>query len=147
MPITCVGFQAHLVINESSFSTMQQNMQRFANLGLKLRITEIDIRIPLPADSSELTSQANNYRTVVNIAGPSRPAVHHNLGHRRRQLVATQQLLRRRQRGGRAALEQPVPAEARLHPVHNALAAGGPTSGTVPGTRVNRRHPTSPTRR
>ena len=35
VPITCVGFQAHLVINESSFSSMQQNMQRFANLGLE----------------------------------------------------------------------------------------------------------------
>jgi endo-1,4-beta-xylanase len=46
---------------------MQQNLQRFANLGLKLRFTEIDIRIPLPADSGELQSQANNYATMANI--------------------------------------------------------------------------------
>ncbi len=65
VPITCVGFQAHLVINQIP-SDFQANMARFANLGLKVRITELDIRIPLPADSQELQVQASNYATVVN---------------------------------------------------------------------------------
>jgi endo-1,4-beta-xylanase len=65
VPITCVGFQSHLVINQIP-SDFQANMQRFANLGLKVRITELDIRIPLPADAQELQIQANNYTTVVN---------------------------------------------------------------------------------
>jgi endo-1,4-beta-xylanase len=66
VPITCVGFQSHLVINQIP-STFQSNMQRFANLGLKVRITELDIRIPLPSDAQELQTQANNYTTVVNV--------------------------------------------------------------------------------
>src|SRR5690606_14295235 len=45
----------------------QQNLQRFANLGLQVRITELDIRIPLPSDSNELQIQANNFDTVVDI--------------------------------------------------------------------------------
>jgi len=65
VPIDCVGFQSHLVINQIP-SDFQANMQRFANLGLNVRITELDIRIPLPADTQELQVQANNYTTVVN---------------------------------------------------------------------------------
>jgi endo-1,4-beta-xylanase len=65
VPITCVGFQSHLVINQIP-SDFVANMQRFANLGLKVRITELDIRIPLPADAQELQTQASNYTTVVN---------------------------------------------------------------------------------
>jgi endo-1,4-beta-xylanase len=65
VPITCVGFQAHLVLNQIP-GDFVQNMQRFANLGLKVRITELDIRIPLPADNTELQQQSNNFATVVN---------------------------------------------------------------------------------
>ena len=65
VPITCVGFQGHLVINQIP-SDFQANMQRFANLGLKVRVTELDIRIPLPADTQELQTQATNYTQVVN---------------------------------------------------------------------------------
>src|SRR5690606_12453215 len=66
VPIDCVGFQSHLVINQIP-SSFQQNLQRFANLGLQVRITELDIRIPLPSDSNELQIQANNFDTVVDI--------------------------------------------------------------------------------
>jgi len=66
VPITCVGFQSHLIVGQVP-SSFQSNLQRFANLGLKVRITELDIRIPLPADNNELTQQANDYRTVVNV--------------------------------------------------------------------------------
>jgi endo-1,4-beta-xylanase len=65
VPITCVGFQAHLVINQIP-GDFVANMQRFANLGLRVRITELDIRIPLPSDAQELQTQAQNYTTVVN---------------------------------------------------------------------------------
>jgi len=65
VPITCVGFQSHLVLNQIP-GDFVQNMQRFANLGLKVRITELDIRIPLPADNTELQQQSNNFATVVN---------------------------------------------------------------------------------
>jgi endo-1,4-beta-xylanase len=66
VPIDCVGFQAHLILNQVP-GDMQQNLQRFINLGVDVRITELDIRIPEPVDSADLTAQANNYRTVTNI--------------------------------------------------------------------------------
>jgi endo-1,4-beta-xylanase len=66
VPVTCVGFQAHLIVNQIP-GDFQANLQRFANLGLQVRITELDIRIPLPADNTELQQQANNYATVVNV--------------------------------------------------------------------------------
>jgi len=65
VPITCVGFQGHLQLNQIP-STLQQNLERFAALGLKVRITELDIRIPLPSDQNEFQQQAQNYTTVVN---------------------------------------------------------------------------------
>mgnify|MGYP002620690522 FL=1 len=65
VPITCVGFQGHMQLNQIP-STLQQNLERFAALGLKVRITELDIRIPLPSNQSQLQQQAQNYTTVVN---------------------------------------------------------------------------------
>jgi endo-1,4-beta-xylanase len=44
---------------------MEANLQRFVDLGLKVRLTELDIRINMPADSSELQQQADDYRRVV----------------------------------------------------------------------------------
>ena len=65
VPVGCVGMQAHLIVNQVP-STFQQNIQRFVDLGVQVRITELDIRIPLPADATELSQQASNYTTVVN---------------------------------------------------------------------------------
>jgi endo-1,4-beta-xylanase len=65
VPVDCVGLQAHLIVNQIP-SSLQQNIQRFADLGVEVRITELDIRIPLPADATELQQQANNYATVIN---------------------------------------------------------------------------------
>jgi endo-1,4-beta-xylanase len=59
-----VGFQSHLILGQVP-STMEANLQRFVDLGLKVRLTELDIRINMPADSSELQQQANDYRRVV----------------------------------------------------------------------------------
>jgi endo-1,4-beta-xylanase len=59
-----VGFQSHLILGQVP-STMEANLQRFVDLGLKVRITELDIRINMPADGNELQQQANDYRRVV----------------------------------------------------------------------------------
>jgi endo-1,4-beta-xylanase len=64
VPIDGMGFQTHL-INGQFPSSMQQNLQRFANLGLDVAITEADVRITLPVDGSELQTQANTYRNTV----------------------------------------------------------------------------------
>jgi endo-1,4-beta-xylanase len=63
VPINCIGFQTHLVLGED-LSTMQANMQRFANLGLEIWITELDIRIQLPASQQALQQQAQQYAQV-----------------------------------------------------------------------------------
>ncbi|MEU5152791.1 endo-1,4-beta-xylanase [Glycomyces sp. NPDC021274] len=61
-----VGFQAHLILGQVP-STMEANLQRFVDLGLKVRITELDIRLTTPADANELQQQANDYRRVTEI--------------------------------------------------------------------------------
>ena len=44
VPIDCVGFQAHLIVGQVP-SDLQANLQRFADLGVDVRITELDIRM------------------------------------------------------------------------------------------------------
>jgi endo-1,4-beta-xylanase len=54
VPIDCVGFQSHL--SNSVPSDYQANLQRFANLGVDVQITELDI---------SGSNQANVYGTVT----------------------------------------------------------------------------------
>jgi len=42
VPIDCVGFQSHLIVGQIP-SDFQANLQRFANLGVDVQITELDI--------------------------------------------------------------------------------------------------------
>lgn len=64
VPIDGVGFQGHFTVNQIPAS-MRANMQRFADLGLDVAITELDIRMQLPTTPSKLSDQANNYKTVI----------------------------------------------------------------------------------
>ncbi|KRD44597.1 endo-1,4-beta-xylanase [Cellulomonas sp. Root930] len=66
VPIDCVGFQSHLIIGQVP-STMQQNLQRFADLGVDVRITELDIRMQTPSDATKLATQAADYKKVFQI--------------------------------------------------------------------------------
>jgi len=66
VPIDGMGFQTHLIAGQYP-SSMQQNLQRFANLGLDVAITEADVRINLPTDSSKLQTQANDFRQTVEV--------------------------------------------------------------------------------
>ncbi|SES36595.1 endo-1,4-beta-xylanase [Lentzea albida] len=54
VPIDCVGFQAHLT--NTAPSDYQANLQRFANLGVEVQITELDI---------SGSNQANAYGAVT----------------------------------------------------------------------------------
>jgi len=65
VPIHGIGIQSHLIVGQVP-STFQQNIQRFADLGLDVAITELDIRMQMPANSAKLQQQANDYKTVVN---------------------------------------------------------------------------------
>ena len=68
VPIDCVGFQAHLIVGQVP-SDMQQNLQRFADLGVDVRITELDIRMQTPASSWSQQQQARDYAAVIKACG------------------------------------------------------------------------------
>ncbi|WP_439657931.1 non-reducing end alpha-L-arabinofuranosidase family hydrolase [Lentzea sp. HUAS TT2] len=57
VPIDCVGFQSHLS-SGANLSSYQANLQRFADLGVDVQITELDV-------GGSGASQAATYRTVV----------------------------------------------------------------------------------
>ncbi|NUP62268.1 MAG: endo-1,4-beta-xylanase [Nonomuraea sp.] len=65
VPIDGVGLQAHLILGQVP-SSLQQNIQRFADLGVDVAITELDVRMALPSDPTKLAQQAADYRSVVN---------------------------------------------------------------------------------
>ncbi|MFG2786764.1 endo-1,4-beta-xylanase [Streptomyces sp. NPDC048419] len=65
VPIDGVGLQAHLILGQVP-SSLQQNIQRFADLGVDVAITELDVRMALPSDATKLAQQAADYRSVVN---------------------------------------------------------------------------------
>ncbi|GIE28662.1 beta-xylanase [Actinoplanes italicus] len=64
--IDCVGFQAHFNDNPNSIISddLQANIQRFADLGVEVHITELDIDDDL-SNNDIGQGQANNYRKVV----------------------------------------------------------------------------------
>ncbi|MEV6593292.1 endo-1,4-beta-xylanase [Streptomyces acidicola] len=64
VPIDGVGLQAHLILGQVP-STLQQNIQRFADLGVDVAITELDIRMQLPATEAKLAQQGTEYEAVV----------------------------------------------------------------------------------
>ncbi len=65
VPLDGIGFQGHLAIQYSFPSNMQQNLQRFADLGLDVAFTELDVRMEMPSDSTKLATQADYYRQVT----------------------------------------------------------------------------------
>jgi len=64
VPIDGVGLQGHLILGQVP-TTIQQNIQRFADLGVEVAITELDIRMDLPRDAVKDAQQATDYSNVV----------------------------------------------------------------------------------
>ncbi|MEV5691911.1 endo-1,4-beta-xylanase [Micromonospora globbae] len=58
VPIDCVGFQSHFNAQSPIPADYQANLQRFADLGVEVQITELDIE-------GSGTTQAENYARVV----------------------------------------------------------------------------------
>ena len=65
VPIDGVGFQGHLAVQYGFPSGMQANLQRFADLGVDVAITELDVRMVLPADAAKVATQATYYSDVT----------------------------------------------------------------------------------
>jgi endo-1,4-beta-xylanase len=68
VPIHGVGFQGHFIVDDlPPAESMRANFARFADLGLKIQFTEVDIRMRLPATAELVESQAEDYRTVFEV--------------------------------------------------------------------------------
>ncbi|KOX31093.1 1,4-beta-xylanase [Saccharothrix sp. NRRL B-16348] len=64
VPIHGVGVQAHCSV-ERAPRTLRENLGRFADLGLHTALTEVDVRMAMPADPVKLEAQANVYRSLL----------------------------------------------------------------------------------
>lgn len=68
VPVHGIGMQMHLIAGSlPSLQSMAENFARFAALGLKIQITELDIRLALPSTSTTLATQAQNYRDIYSL--------------------------------------------------------------------------------
>ena len=63
-PIDGVGLQSHFVVGRAR-PDFQAVMQEFAALGVDVAVTELDVRIPLPAGGAALARQAEDYAMVA----------------------------------------------------------------------------------
>jgi endo-1,4-beta-xylanase len=61
VPVEGIGIQGHLALQYGFPGDVQQNMQRFADLGVEVAVTELDIRMILPATPEKLATQATWY--------------------------------------------------------------------------------------
>jgi endo-1,4-beta-xylanase len=65
VPLDGIGFESHFIEGQNP-SGMQANMQRFANLGLDVAVTELDDRFTsLPPSSAGLQQQATDFANTV----------------------------------------------------------------------------------
>lgn len=66
VPIHGIGFQAHMRAGSGpSREEMAANFKRFSDLGLKIHVTELDVRVRQPTTPEGLEAQARTYRDVV----------------------------------------------------------------------------------
>ena len=66
IPVDGIGFQMHLDIQYAfDYNDFANNLQRFADLGLEIYITEMDVRVSSNPSSSELQTQATYYENVI----------------------------------------------------------------------------------
>jgi endo-1,4-beta-xylanase len=64
VPIHGVGFQMHLQ-NNVNVPFLTESMQRYADLGLEVQITELDVRLPNPISVSAYEFQAGVYGDIM----------------------------------------------------------------------------------
>ncbi|MEV4569580.1 endo-1,4-beta-xylanase [Nonomuraea sp. NPDC049419] len=65
VPIHGIGFQGHLGIQYDYPGDWANVMQRFADLGLEVAVTELDVRMVLPVTPEKLATQADYYRRAL----------------------------------------------------------------------------------
>ncbi len=66
IPIGGVGLQMHLTLTDHpSADDLKANIERLAALGLVVHITEMEVRVPQPANAASLSQQAQIYKDVL----------------------------------------------------------------------------------
>lgn len=67
VPVHGIGFQGHFQVGWlPSYADLVANFQRFADLGLAVHVTELDVRMPTAGDVPlRLREQADDYRRVM----------------------------------------------------------------------------------
>ncbi|MBN2509747.1 MAG: endo-1,4-beta-xylanase, partial [Spirochaetales bacterium] len=66
VPIHGVGLQTHMSMQwDFSYDSMRRNMARFVDLGLKVDLTEVDVRMELPVTNEKLAEQADRYKRLM----------------------------------------------------------------------------------
>ncbi|GGJ68538.1 endo-1,4-beta-xylanase [Streptomyces brasiliensis] len=65
VPLDGVGFQGHLALQYGYPATLEDNLRRFTELGLDTALTEVDVRMQLPATDEKLAEQATWYRDLT----------------------------------------------------------------------------------
>ena len=70
VPIDGVGFQGHYINNmhSSYIQNIDRNVKRYADLGIEVAFTEVDIRMNQHGSEHDLQIQASNYGDVASIA-------------------------------------------------------------------------------
>ena len=75
VPIHGVGFQMHVSLdNPPNPQKVAENIKHFTDLGLQVHITEMDVRIKLPATEDELIRQAQVYKEMLEVCLSSKTA-------------------------------------------------------------------------
>ncbi|KAF9036237.1 endo-1,4-beta xylanase [Panaeolus papilionaceus] len=64
VPIDGIGVQGHLVVGQLP-TNIRENLQQFADLGVDVAITELDIRMDLPVTEAKLEQQRKDYEYVI----------------------------------------------------------------------------------
>jgi endo-1,4-beta-xylanase len=64
VPIDGVGIQTHLILGQVP-SDFARNIARFAALGLDVWLSEVDVRMNLPADATKLAQQSSDYTKIA----------------------------------------------------------------------------------
>ncbi|KLO10182.1 glycoside hydrolase [Schizopora paradoxa] len=60
-----IGFESHFIVGELP-TDIQTNLQRFADAGVDVAITELDVRMTVPPSAADLEQQTKDYATVIN---------------------------------------------------------------------------------
>ncbi len=65
VPIDGVGFQTHTFPGWTTAESLGTQFSRYTALGLDVAVTELDVRVPVPASAASLSAQAATYQSVV----------------------------------------------------------------------------------